>query len=115
MFDYLFYLIYSFYAAKEKGAQGSASLIVGGLQASNLLSLYFLISYHFPNDLPVNKLFVLVVAIPFMIIAYIRYVYIKKDLLNVMDRKWQKLSNDQKTRIRALSLAYITISVCAFF
>ena len=38
-FDYLFYLIYKFYSPKEKGAATTSAMIIGGMQAINVLSI----------------------------------------------------------------------------
>jgi len=41
-FDYLFYLIYKFYSPKEKGAATTSAMIIGGMQAINVLSIIML-------------------------------------------------------------------------
>lgn len=114
MYDYLFYLVYKFYSAKEKGALWSSSAIVGGLQAMNLLTVYMVLSAYFP-ELSINKVIFLVVVVLFLIIADIRYVFTKKNVIERMETKWEGLTDAQKTRIRSFSLAYIVLSVCVFF
>jgi hypothetical protein len=41
-YDFLYYFIYKFYSSKEKGAAATSAMIVGGLQAINVLSICML-------------------------------------------------------------------------
>ncbi len=115
-FDFLFYGIYTEYAKKEKGAQSSASTIIGGLWMMNLSVLAMTIPLFFPTpDFLTNKLGFLGLAIVFQILAYFLYARRGMDYIDQIREKWIVKTDRAKIWIRTLIVAYIAASVLAFF
>ena len=114
-YEYLFYLIYKFYAGKEKGAASSAAGIIGGLQAMNVLTVFLPITYFLSRKEYFNKLTVLSVFLFFQITTYIRYIYRKQNNYQETVEKWLKMTETEKIRVRFLSFIYITLSISFFF
>lgn len=113
-FDFLFYFIYKFYARKEKGAASSSASIIGGLQAMNVLTICFLISTY-TLEKSYLKIFFLIPIIFFQITTYIRYIYKNNNSVSIIEEKWLKLDESKKTRLRALGLSYVILSIIACF
>jgi hypothetical protein len=113
-FDYIFYLIYTFYK-KEKGSASSSAGIVGGLQAFNVISFYFLYLILFAPYAGISKMYFILVLLVFQVTTYIRYIYREDNSVEVIKKRWQDLSEPSKTRIRLLLFVYILISVVSFF
>lgn len=114
-FDYLYYSLYKYYSPKEKGALASAAFIVGGLQASNVLSIIMLPQFFIPEWDFVNVIFFLIVLFFFEILAYIRYVHKEKVKVDEYEEQWESKPEAEKTKDRVLRSLYIALSVAAFF
>src|SRR5690349_19084213 len=114
-YDYLYYAIYKFYSPKEKGAATSAAMITEGLQAANVLSGLIFISICISSKRYVNATIFVSVVLFFMIINYICYIYKEKVNIEDLGDEWQRKTDAQKVRIRALRFLYIALSVVAFF
>jgi hypothetical protein len=114
-FDYLFYLIYKFYSPKEKGAATTSAMIIGGLQAINVLSIIMLPAIFTSAKGYLNTITFIIVLFFFQIINYIRYIYREKVTIQGLGEKWQKRSEAQKIRIRTLSFLYVALSIGIFF
>jgi hypothetical protein len=113
-FDYIFYLIYTFYK-KEKGSASSSAGIVGGLQAFNVISFYFLYLVLFAPYAGISKMYFILVLLVFQVTTYIRYIYREDNSVEDIKKRWQDLSESSKTRIRLWLFIYILISVVSFF
>jgi len=113
-FDYLYYLIYRFYSPKEKGAASSSAGVIGGLQAANTLTVYLLFLL-FSRQVHLNKVFFIVVIVIFQITTYIRYIYKDNNSIVKIESYWQKMNEQQKTRMRIWGILYITLSVIILF
>lgn len=114
-YDNLYYAIYEYYSPKEKGALASAAFIVGGLQASNVLSIIMLPQFFIPEWDCVNVIFFLIVLFFFQILAYIRYVYKEKVNVDEYEEQWDRKPEAEKTKYRILRSLYIALSFGAFF
>lgn len=115
-FDYLFYSIAKYYEKhNEKGSPLSASSIVGGLQTSNLLTIYFLYLLTREEKPFVNVLIVLPILLTFLVYNYIKYVYREKPSINALDQKWKNKTESARNLLRAFLYLYTIISVAAFF
>lgn len=114
-YDNLYYAIYEYYSHKEKGALASAAFIVGGLQASNVLSIVMLPRLVIPGWDSVNVIFFLIVLFFFQILAYIRYVYKEKVKVDEYEKQWESKPEAERTKYRVLRSLYIALSFGAFF
>lgn len=114
-YDYLFYFIYKFYSPKEKGAATTSAMIIGGLQAINVLSIIMLPSIFISSKSYLNTITFIIVLLFFQIINYIRYIYRETISIQLVEERWQKKTEAQKVRIRALRFLYIALSVGIFF
>lgn len=114
-FDYLHYLIYKFYSKKEKGAASSSAGIIGGLQASNILTLLMLFSGFIHNISYLKKVFFIIVFIFFQIVTYIRYVFKENNSISNIEKRWLKIEESKKLKIRNFGLLYVVLSVVFFF
>ena len=113
-YDFLYYIIYTFYAGKEKGAASTSAGVVGGLQAMNLLTVAFLLSFYILK-FTINKWYVLGMAIIFQITTYIRYIYREDNSIEEIEKKWFALSEPQRSTISVLSVVYIISTLILFF
>lgn len=115
-YDFLYYFIYKFYSSREKGAATTSALIVGGLQAINVLSICMLPAvFTFSSKSYLNAMTFIVVLFFFQILTYIRYVYKEKVSVQELEEKWERKTEAQKTRNKVLRSLYITLSVGVFF
>jgi len=114
-YDFLYYLIYKFYSRKEKGADSSSAAIIGGLQAINVLSIIFIISGLAHQKIYGLKLIAIGICMLFQITTYIQYIYKKSSSLTIIEAKWLRKSEAEKTRIRVFAFLYIALSIIVFF
>jgi len=114
-FDYLYYFIYKFYSRKEKGAAASAAMLVGALQAANLLSLLMLPSIFTSAKFYLNKIVFVIVFICFEVVNYIRFIYSNKVSIEQLEKKWEKETEAKKLRNWKLRFIYIGLSIGIFF
>ncbi len=114
-FDLLFYLIFKFYSKKEKGAKSSSAGIIGGLQASNVLTVIMAISFFIDEKMNQNKIVFLLVFIIFQISTYIRYIYKERVSIERLDMQWQEMEESRRGRIRFILSAYVILSVLSLF
>ena len=114
-YDYLFYHIYKFYSLKEKGAAATSAMIVGGLQATNVLSIFMLISVFKSWKDNLTTITFIVVLCLFQILSYMRYILGEKITILKLEEKWQKKKEDQKVRFRIFMALYIALSIGVFF
>jgi Ca2+/Na+ antiporter len=114
-YDYLYYFIYKFYSFKEKGAVTTSAMIVGALQAINVLSLFMLATiFTFLSKGYLNAVSFIVVLFFFQILTYIRYVYKGKVSIKELEEKWEKKTVAQKKTNSVLRALYIYLSVGIF-
>ena len=114
-YDYLYYSLYKYYSPKEKGATGSAASIVGGLQASNVLSIIMLPSVFMPDWDSINVTLFLIIIFFFQGLTYVIYVYKEKVKVDEYEKQWESKSEAEKTTYRVLRSLYIALSFGAFF
>lgn len=72
-FDILYYLVYSVYAAKEKGAAIHSATIIGTMQALNVFSCCMFASTLVPSTFVRSKLLAVVEVLLFQVTTYWRY------------------------------------------
>jgi uncharacterized membrane protein len=114
-FDYLYYLIYKFYSSKEKGAASSSAGILGGLQASNVLTFLMLFSGFMHTIAYLNKVFFIIVFIYFQIATYIRYILKEKNSISNIEERWLRLDESKRLKIKNFGILYVVLSVVVFF
>lgn len=115
-FDFLYYRICRFYESfGEKGAEGSASFIIGGFMAMNVFLIVMLVNFFTNANNEINKLLVVGVAIIFMAFNYIRYVGREKKSVDVIERKWLARSRSSRNFITFLHVIYGVATVGGFF
>lgn len=115
-FDFLYLLIYKFYASyKEKGAASTSVSIIGGLQTLNILTLILLFELAFYQKIWVNKILVILMFIITQIYAYIRYSLNKKYSIKAIEERWLKKSKKFRERMSGFLWVYGIISVVGCF
>jgi hypothetical protein len=113
-YDLLFYLIFSFYRHKEKGAAASSAAILGGLLAMNVLTIAMLITYLLSPETHFSIIIVIAVGVLFQVISYVRYLFTNNNLTARVDERWLKISKTNQTRIKTISFAYVLLSLASF-
>ena len=100
-FDIEYYVLCKLYAQyKQAGSDGSASGIVGGVQAMNVIML--LMTWAIcskQKGIFTNKISFLIIVIAFQIYSYIRYIYKDNHSWQVIEKVWDgKSTNWQNSR-----------------
>jgi hypothetical protein len=111
-FDFTYYLLFRVYSAfNEKGAESSASAVVGGLQAFNVLTVLLIISLCFHKNIGVNVLAGILLFLAFQVFNYIRYFYISLFSITEIEIEWGKKSELYRRRFKYACGFYVILSV----
>lgn len=110
-FDMLYYLIYSVYLTKEKGAASHSATIVGGVQAFNVFSCCMFASTLVQSAFLRSKILGVLLVIAFQITTYRRYLYKENRSIVVLEKMWQEIDNANKVKYRTFCLLYVILSL----
>lgn len=115
-YDYLYYVIYKFYAKyKNSNAETTSATIVAGLQSANVLTFVMIASLYFHNKEIVNKLVAIILFLIFGFFTFIRYVYKEKNNYKAIELRWNEENELSRKRKEAFSFAYLILSLLSFF
>ncbi len=115
-YDYLFYIIYKFYAKhKDSGAETTSATIVAGLQSANILTLLMVASIYYRNKEMLNNIVAIILFIIFGFFTYIRYVYKEKNNYKAIEVRWKGETEFSRERKELFSFAYLILSVVSLF
>src|SRR5688572_7642336 len=113
-YDFLFLLVYKFYAPKESGAASSAAGIVGGLQAINILTAYMTVLYFISPQSFYNYGIIILVFLFFQVTTYRRYIYRENNSIQKVEERWLKIDEVRRNRLRIMVILYIFFSIFIF-
>jgi len=115
-FDFLYYLIFKFYSDyKEKGAQSTATAIVGGFQTINVVTIMFLYSLLFQQKTYFNKLIGVLLFLIFQVYTYVRYIYKDENSPEVIEQKWLNKTERYRRQVGIWLFVYGAISIILVF
>ena len=113
-FDYVFYRVCKAYMrAKSTSPEFAGASIVALMQCFNIVSVVMFVGIIRHDKSLLNKTFGFVLAILFLVINYIRYVYREGHSYKVMSERYD--NERRHTTKGTLVLLYIIISTALFF
>lgn len=77
--DIVFFVIARYYKRNKDGYKESSLIATSGILVLNIMTIIFIIEYYYRISILKDKHYLLYIAIPVVVLLYIRYFIIKKE------------------------------------